>query len=59
MYIVNFFEDMHEKWVNNKKDEVKNSYKSLENFLKQINTKLEIAVDNYLGLCSKEVDDDF
>ena len=58
-YIVNLFEEMHEKWVNNKKDEVKNSYKSLENFSKQINTKLEIAVDNYLGLCSKDIDDDF
>lgn len=59
MYIVNFFEDMHEKWVNNRKDDVKPIYQSLENFSKQINTKLEIAVDNYLGLCSKEVDDDF
>ena len=58
-YIIHLFEEMHEKWVNNKKDEVKNSYKSLENFSKQINTKLEIAVDNYLGLCSKDIDDDF
>ena len=59
-YIINQFEEMHEKWVNNKKDEVKNSYKSLENFSKQVNIKLEIAVDNYFGLSTEgDIDDDF
>jgi len=59
-YIINLFEEMHEKWVSNKKDEVKNSYKSLENFSKQLDIKLEIAIDTYFGLSIEaDIDDDF
>jgi hypothetical protein len=59
-YIIKFFDEMHEKWINNLKSEVKEIYENNNKFYQILNKKLEIACDSYLGLSKiNEIDEDF
>jgi hypothetical protein len=59
-YLIKFIEDLHEKWINNMKDEVKNTYKDENTFISILNKKLEISIDSYLGLSEiNNIDEDF
>ena len=54
-YVIEFFKDLHEKWVMGKKAEVKAMYSEL---VEHLNNKLKLAADDYMGL-TEQVDEDF
>jgi hypothetical protein len=56
-YIVNFFENLHEMWSSGNKKEAKGCYEKWNDFITNLNKKLEISIDCYLGLL--EMDEDF
>tara|TARA_R110002074_G_C12402725_1_gene654291 strand:- start:1 stop:1077 length:1077 start_codon:yes stop_codon:yes gene_type:complete len=54
-YVIEFFKDLHEKWISGKKVEVKAMYPDL---IAHLDTKLKLAADDYMGL-TEQVDEDF
>ena len=49
-YIINYFENSHEKWIQKKDKEVRETYKNKKIFVDTLNNKLTVSVDDYLGL---------
>ena len=59
-YIIKIFEDLHEKWSDGYKKDVKKIYENKKTFTNYLDKKLEVAIDCYLGLSKiTETDDDF
>ena len=54
-YLTQFFMNLHEKWQMGEKVEVKAMYPEL---IAHLDTKLKLAVDDYMGL-TEQVDEDF
>ena len=54
-YVIEFFKDLHEKWIAGKKAEVKAMYPRLVDHL---DTKLHLVADDFMGL-TEQIDEDF